>query len=391
MDTPSFVSLESCPSSPGPESIPFECFTKEWAVEDSSRKGTQGFSLIPREVAFIILEHLDDPVDKICLALTTKPLWICLSPGLDKDQFKLRGVLPNRVNAHHGVVSPWPFFKSPRWRFFERLEDAYWKCCAGCLYLQPKRDFSRSELYKEPDDRFCRAPGVIQLCPHVILTYKKCVSLQSALIKAKKGDTSQTPPTMPNLTHHCVLESDQTIVTCTVLPKLSRRRSHLVFRNKYTVSDFSGAIMQAWMSHFGEDALLPCPHRNISTHVLDMLHMHRPWAREIIPKECDPKSQNPWCKFCWTFFVEFETTESSPLGTRSVSFSTQRHFGKGWDLLTNRSNGDAAKRAQDWINRTDLSNIISVVGGRSKGRWHFARTTRWSPGNSSLPTMTWKQ
>ncbi|CRG91592.1 hypothetical protein PISL3812_08642 [Talaromyces islandicus] len=405
MNTPSFASVESRPPSPAPESVPFEPWTKEW-TGDEPRKGTQGFSLIPREVAIIILEYLPDHVDKVCLALTTKPLWTFLNTRLDTDQFKLRGVLPSRVNYHQGLVKPWPFFDSPRWKLLERLEDRYWKCCAGCLFLQPKRDFSRTEIYREPDDRFCRAPGLIQLCPHVILTYRKCMGLQKALQSARDGSegqeqqeehVSQTAPTtaatMPNLTHQCVLESDETVVTCTILPKLSNRRNHLVFRNQYTVSDFSVENMQAWMSHFGDDALLPCPHRNISTHVLDMLHMHRSWAKGMTPKECDRRDQQVWCKFCWTYYIHFKTTESSPLGTRTVSFSTQRHIGKDFGLLDKRNDmGDVMKRAQGWVHRTDQSNVIFVGGGeRSKGGWRFSRMKQWPRGSTSLPTMSWKQ
>lgn len=284
-------------------------------------------------------------------------------------------------------------FRSSRWRLLERLEDAYWKCCAGCLHLQPKWYFSRSELYKEPNDRYCKAPGLIEICPHVMLTYNKCVNLQAALMKAKnasnRGDGGQASPptTMLDLKHQCVFDSDKTKVTCTVMPKLSDRYNQLVFQNKYTVSDFNLGTMRSWMDLWGEDTLLPCPHRNISTHVSDMLNMHQPWSRDMIPQLCDSTSQQVRCKFCSTYFIEFETSEET-VGTRTVSFSTQRHIGKDWDLFKNRSNSESAKRVQQWVNRTDLSNILSVVGASNREEWSFSR--KFSD-HSSGPTVSWKR
>lgn len=325
LETASYAPPENRSSTPGLETIavPFELFMKKPALF-LMPETTSPFYKLQVKLLLHLSDFIDDPVDKVSLALTCKVIWNVLKSRIHKRLFERQGILPSRINLS-GLDRPWPYFQSCRWRLLERLEDRRWKCCAGCLSLQPNHDFpSRElELSRDPKNRYCKAPGLVQICPHVLLTYRKCQKLRSCL------DRGNTLPAS-KLRHVCVLKSQKTTVTCDIIPKLSEEHKHLCFLNDYKISSFSIENMQEWMSAHGDEAFLPCPHHNISTHVRDELNKIQDWPQRMFPNitRAFGNDRKPLqCKMCATCYFDFKSSPISPqLGTRVVSFSTERHL-----------------------------------------------------------------
>lgn len=371
--------------------------TKEWSPGPCY--GMQPFTKLPHDIAMCILDYLEHPVDKVAFALTTKSLWNCMKSKLQLEQYKLPHVIPGRVNLDVGVIRPWPYFESLRWKLLERLEDNYWKCCAGCLRLQPKSEFWTGELGRTPNDRYCRAPGLIQLCPHLILTHKKCENLQKALSKQTyKGKNKFNPAAAEVnkfLSHECKLATGATKITLTLRPVISDRKKHLIFQNTWTVENFEKDKVRDILGRFENSVPLPCPHRSVLSQCLDMLE-GKAWNPDLVSGNCEDSSTAD-CVSCDTLFYRFKERVHSITEKLKLEFSTQRHIGTGFGLMKGKAGHAMPDHLQIWIDKTDLANVIEVQDTcrsnckcRENCRKLTYRRISYPSWKASLPESRWK-
>ncbi|OKL58433.1 hypothetical protein UA08_06136 [Talaromyces atroroseus] len=367
------------------------------------RNANRGFAQLPHDIALCILDELRDPIDRVCFALMTKSLWPLMRAKLRLEQFSLPAVLPPRVTVQRGVIQNWPVFTSLRWKLLERLEDNHWKCCAGCVRLHPRRDYFYSELYRPPKDRFCKTPGLIQLCAHIYLTYKKCASLQKALADAPaESNTKAVGDVAMNeaLRHECHLVTDGVKLTFSVQPFLSPRFRQLMLHNTYNVKGFQSGKLKECLQKFGNGIFLPCPHRGILTHCLDMT-CEGPWDSTMVDGDSKDTSK-AMCMGCDTLYFKFQTFTHSISQKQMHEFIAQRFIGDYSALgecKVGRGNPDVL---QAWLNKTNLANVLKVDSihdrchkcrgkeGRYCAKLSFIRFTcpSWKV---SLPDTRWKQ
>ncbi|RAO67277.1 uncharacterized protein BHQ10_003289 [Talaromyces amestolkiae] len=378
-------------------------FTKEWSPE--LHHNHQPFTKLPGDVALCIMDHLKDPVDKMSLALTTKSMWEWSQKVLKLQDFKLQQVLPIRASERRGTVKPWPYFRSYRWRLIERLEDEHWKACSGCLRLHPKTEFFTSELKEPANERYCRAPGLIQICPHLLLTYKKCETLQKVLAsqaeenKVRKQDTDFDK----YLYHECVRGAEYTKeaghfkLIIGTQPFVTDSKQQLVFRQRYTLH-INSESMKKDLNQIGTRSLFPnlCPHRSIATHCLDMLDKQGPWNNDKIVK--DDAGDNVTCKGCGTYFSGFKRYVHSTSKMCRIDFFTSKILSKkDFELRDCLTGHGIADELQSWIDKTQLANIVDVTDSVHYGCKCLKKCRKLGfipiscpSGRASLPDTSWK-
>jgi hypothetical protein len=373
-------------------------FTKEWNPDLHHNK--QPFTKLPRDMALCIMDHLKDPVDKMSLALTTKTLWEWSRGVLKLEDFDLQQVLPMRVSERRGTIKPWPYFRSYRWRLVERLENEYWKACAGCLRLHPKTEFFPSELKQPANERYCRAPGLIQICPHLLLTYKKLETLQKVL--AEQGEQykqrRQNTDFDKYLLHECTMRAGSSKFVISTQPFITEREQNLVFRQKYTIHMHTDNL-KADLDRVGSRGWFPnlCPHRSILTHCLDMLDEKSPWNNDMIIKDERDHKADVSCKWCGTYFSGFKRYAHSSSHKVRIDFFASKIIGKDLGLRDCLNGHGVPNELQYWINNTQLANIVSVTDSLHYGckcrkkcrKLGYLPISTPSP-RASLPDTTWK-
>lgn len=400
-------------------SVPFKEIIQE-LPPNTSCDVHQPFASLPNDIAMCIFDELQDHIDKVCFALTTKSLWALTHGKLRLERYKLPVVLPPRVTRQRGVISDWSYFTSSRWRLLEKLEDSHWKCCAGCLRLQPKTEFFPGEIYKEPQDRYCRAPGLIQLCPHIYLTHKKCMKLHQALLNAQDSDIKGTKANFKvnnskanmkkgikgkhdisvanDFRHECKLVKEGVELTFTLAPFLSPKLKQLIIQTIYNVKNFQTGELKESLENFGDKIVLPCPHHGILTHFLDILHDSE-WDPHSV--DGNVKDMNrAMCKDCESLFFDFRNFTHSISQKHMLEFKTNRTIvGKYLELGDCKVGYGSADGLQAWINKTHLANLLSVNpihekcskcrserGKQCSKMLPFERLT-WKP---SMPDVRWK-
>jgi hypothetical protein len=386
---------------PDPSTIAFKDVIQEFPSKPP--RLTRGFASLPQDIALCIFDELKDPIDRVCFAMISKSLWSLLRGKLRLEQFEVPSILPPRVTLQRGIISRWPFFGSMRWRLLEKIEDNYWRCCAGCLRLHPKREFFSSELVNPSRDRYCRTPGLIQMCPHLYLTYKKCMSLQKALLDAppesnnvKVGDIAIND----TLRHECELFAGGMKAVLSMQPFLSPHFKQLIFHNEYTVKNFPSGKLKESLEKFGDNIFLPCPHRSILAHCQDMTRGGE-WDTTMVEGHSKNTGQ-AMCISCDTQYFKFQKFTHSISRKQMHGFVAHRFVGDYWGYgeckVVGRGNPD---RLQAWINRTNLANVLKVdfiyekcktcrgKEGRYCAKLNFLRLTcpSWK---ASVPGMTWK-
>lgn len=380
-------------------------FTKEWNPD--LHHNHQPFTKLPGDVALCIMDHLKDPVDKMSLALTTKSMWEWSQKVLKLEDFKLQQVLPIRVSQRRGTIKPWPYFRSFRWRLVERLENEYWKACSGCLRLHPKTEFFPSELKEPANERYCRAPGLIQICPHLLLTYKKCETLRKVLAAQSEENKVRFQNTDFDkyLYHECIRRAEYTKkpgefkLVIGTQPFVTENKQQLIFRQKYTLHINSENLKED-LNRIVTRSLFPnlCPHRSIATHCLDMLDEQSPWNSDMTLKDDADNKANVTCKGCGTYFSGFKRYVHSTTQMCRIDFFTSKIFGKESFVLQDCLLGHGiANELQSWIDKTHLANIVDVNDAvhygckcRRKCRKLTYMPISCPSARASLPDTTWK-
>lgn len=371
-------------------------FTKEWNPD--LHHNQQPFRMLTRDVALCIMDHLRDPVDKMSFALTTKAMWEWSQGVLKLEDFDLQQVLPMRVSQKRGTIKPWPYFRSYRWRLVERLENEYWKACSGCLCLHLKTEFFPSELKEPANERYCRAPGLIQVCPHLLLTYKKLETLQKVLVE-QPGENKHRQNTDFDkyLYHECSMRVGTSKFSIGTQPFVTKSHQQLVFRQKYTLH-LNSENLKEDLDRFGSRGWFPnlCPHRSIITHCLDMLDEKSPWNNDMMVKDDDDKA-NVTCKWCGTFFCGFKRYTHPSSQKVRIDFFTSKIFGRDFELRDCLIGHGMSNELQSWIDKTQLANIVNVTdsvhyGCKCRKR---CRKLGYMPiscpsARASLPDTTWK-
>ncbi|EED13441.1 hypothetical protein TSTA_059270 [Talaromyces stipitatus ATCC 10500] len=367
--------------------------TKEWSPE--IHRNFQPFTMLPPDIILEIMDHLHDPVDKTSLALTTKSLWVWMKDKLHLERYNLPHVLPARATLQHGMIKPWPFFKYPRWKLLERLEDHNWKCCSGCLMLHPKTEFFSEEIGENPPKkRLCRAPGLIHICPHIALTYKKVEALKKALAdfavaRKESGRTPEDDSLSERLYHHCHFMAGPHKIMIGAQPFISGTKNDLYFRQRYVLEIKSEKVRDI-LKWIGKVFPLPnlCPHRGIVTHCLDMLVMledeNSSWDIDMILGNDA------------SFFNFEHHVRTSSKGCRIV-FESMKRIGAGYDLKKGKAGHANPHHLQDWVDKTDVANTVIVedCGPASCKCRYNCRKIRFDhipcPSHrASLPETTWK-
>jgi hypothetical protein len=372
-------------------------FTKEW--NPNLHHNHQPFAKLPGDLALCIMDHLKDPVDKISLALTTKSMWEWSQGILKLEDFDLQQVLPVRVSEQRGVIKPWPYFKSYRWRLIERLENEHWKACSGCLRLHPKTEFFHSELKELANERYCRAPGLIQLCPHILLSYKKCATLQKVLADQAEGNKNSHQNTDFNkyLYHECNVRAGASNLIIGTQPFVTDNKQQLVFRQKYILLINSENLKENLKWIEGR-SLLPnlCPHRSIITHCLDMLDEKSRWNKDMIAED-NVDEANVTCRQCGTYFSGFRRYVHASSHKFRIEFFTSKLLGKDYVLQECKLGHGIANELQSWIEKTHLANVVDVSDAvhfgckcRKKCRKLAYEPISCPSPRASLPDTTWK-
>lgn len=379
-----------------------QTYTKEWIPDLHSHR--QPFAKLHRDLALCIIDHLHDPVDKVSLALTTRSMWDWTKGSLKLEDFDLPLVLPVRISEKRGMIKPWPYFKSFRWLLLERLEGEHWKCCSGCLRLHPKTEFFPSELKEPANERYCRAPGLIQACPHMLLTYKKCAALQKVLSERAglKGDnkhSSQTAGLSKDLYHEWKMNAGASKVTIGTQPFITDKKQHLVFQQRYTLQVDSKNLREN-LEWIGSRFPLPnlCPHRSIITHCLDMLDEKSQWNKDMITEDDVDNNANVTCRRCNTYFSGFRCYTHSSSQKFRIEFCTSIHVGKADGLQECKVGHGIAHDLKTWIDKTHLANVLGVADivhfgckcRKNCRKLEFDPITYASP-VASLPDTTWKE
>lgn len=373
-------------------------FTKEWNPD--LYHNHQPFTKLPGDLAMCIIDYLRDPVDKISLALTTKSMWKWSQKILKLEDFDLQRVLPCRVSEKRGTIKPWPYFQSYRWRLIERLENEHWKACSGCLRLHPKTEFFPSELKEPANERYCRTPGLIQICPHLSLTYKKCDTLQKVLAKQAEENKRRYQDTdfSKYLYHECIFKAGATKLVVGTQPFVTENKQQLVFRQKYTLHVNSENLRED-LESIESRSLFPnlCPHRSIITHCLDMLDEKSPWNNDMTVKDEADDKANVTCKGCGTYFSGFRRYVHSSSQKLRIDFFTSKLLGKDLGLQDCMIGHGISNELQTWIDKTQLSNIVNVTDTVHYGckcrkkcrKLGYVPISCPSP-RASLPDTTWK-
>jgi hypothetical protein len=377
-------------------------YTKEWIPDLHSHR--QPFAKLHRDLVLCIMDHLHDPVDKVSLALTTRSMWDWTKGSLKLEDFDLPLVLPVRISEKRGMIKPWPYFKSFRWRLLERLEDGHWKCCSGCLRLHPKTEFFPSELKEPANERYCRAPGLIQACPHMLLTYKKCAALQKVLSEraGPNEDNKHSPQTAglsKDLYHECKMNAGTSKVIIGTQPFITDKKQHLVFQQKYALQ-VDSKNMRENLEWIGSRIPLPnlCPHRSIITHCLDMLDEKSRWNKDMIAEDGVDNNANVTCRRCNTYFSGFRCYTHSSSQKFRIEFCTSIHVGKADGLQECKVGHGIAYDLKTWIDKTHLANVLGVADivhfgckcRKNCRKLEFDPITCASP-VASLPDTTWKE
>lgn len=343
-----------------------ENYTKEWHPDQ--HHNIQPFTKLPRDLALEIMDRLMSPVDKVSLALTTKTMWEWTKDKTRLEQFDLPPVLPSRVNDGHGIIRPWPYFSSLRWKLLVRIEDGYWKICAGCLRLHPKTEFFHNELAKfDPRERYCRAPGLLQVCPHLLLTYKKCATLQRGMVE-ENGPSGTNKFSYENvdterlLHHQCQTTTGPVHMTFGLQPLLTDTKHQLVFQQKFTIEIGSGEITQILgrlLHNLPHELPNLCPHRGIVAHCLDLLEDGVNWNPSMIAED-DTMKKNVTCKQCGSYFSSFKKFKHSTTLRSKLEFTITKHIGKGYALRKGKLGHADPRELREWIAKTNLANVIEV-------------------------------
>lgn len=374
-------------------------FTKEWNPD--LHHNYQPFTTLPGDLALCIMDHLKDPVDKMSLALTTKSMWEWSKGKLRLEDFDLQQVLPIRISERRGAIKPWPYFRSYRWRLIERLENEYWKACSGCLRLHPKTEFFPSELKEPANERYCRAPGLIQMCPHLSLTYKKCETLQKVLAEQAGENKHRHQNTGFNkyLYHECSMKAGgSSKLAIGTQPFVTDHKQQLVFRQRY-ILQINSENMKENLEWIGSRFPLPnlCPHRSIITHCLDMLDNNSPWNSDMIIRDNADDKADVTCKWCGTYFSGFRCYVHSTSQKFRIEFFTSKHLSKDLGLQDCMIGHGIANELQSWIDKTHLANIVDVTDAvhygckcRKKCRKLAYMPISCPSARASLPDTTWK-
>lgn len=108
------------------------------------------FSDLPLETVLQIVNHLDNGMDRLCLALTCRSL----QNLLDKDKSLQRS---HRYRAFKiwFRLKPANALPSDGRTLLRKLEDSRWRCCFGCFKLHPAHEFSARDLETSSDKRTC--------------------------------------------------------------------------------------------------------------------------------------------------------------------------------------------------------------------------------------------
>lgn len=270
-----------------------------------------GFNDLPLETVLQIATHLDNGMDRPCLALTCRSLLNLL----DKDKTLQRS---SRYRAFKNMAPPQTGkHASERWTLLRKLEDSRWWCCFGCFKLHPAHEFSVRDLRTGSDKRKClfgSLVGTVALCPCMAITFRDKIKLVRLLSEeSKPQDPKQKTKYYKNYTFkgfRFTMSSNKAVHECSYLPKQTEtdplraglccdvelfleKDGDLIAKTRYKITT-NERLSNCLLNH----NMLICPHRRLITQAYEIQRAHNapdPTRESVTQLKVD----GTWWKWSW--------------------------------------------------------------------------------------------